>query len=226
MIFPKGYMLLAEIADECLTDNRHMHEVQVPFDPNKPDANYSDWVKWIDYASFSEGIQRAWSFCDQDEFLPYTMLTNGTVMRISQQLMRNWGIDPVGTFIDITVGTLGSGSGHYEWKSFRESGEEVDISTIEQFVGPFMGLPVLYREKVANDFLAKLGNWEGSPDAPNHDQIARAIVDAFDKDMRMTKREARKRLAPKMKHTEFLATWDLAVQQRPELSKPGPKKMR
>jgi hypothetical protein len=226
MIFPKGYMPLAEVFEGCLAGSRRMHETQAPFDPDQPDASHRDWVSWIDHASYFEGVQSAWGFCDQDESLPYTMLTNGAVVRISQTLMRNWGVDPIGTFVDITVGTLGSGSGHYDWKSFLEANEEVKTSTIEKFVGPFTGLPVLYTERVANDFLVKLGKWEGSPEAPNHTLIARAIVDAFDDDLRMTKREARKRFAPKMKEVEFLATWELAVQQRPELSKPGPKKMK
>lgn len=226
MIFPEGYMPLTELVDECLADNRRMHEVQAPFDENEPSANHRDWVNWIDHVGFFEGIQNAWGFCDQDDAIPYTMLTNGTVVRISQKLMRNWGVDPIGTFVDITVGTLGSGSGHYDWKSFKEADEQVDFKHIEEHIGPFIGLPVIYREKVVRDFFARLGKWEGAPKAPNHDEIAMAIVDAFDDDMRMTKREARLRFAPSMKEAEFLATWQLAVNQRPELSKPGPKKMK
>lgn len=227
MIFPiVGYVPLAEIADEAITDNRRMHEVQVPFDPKAPTANHRDWVNWIDHVSYFEGIQCAWGFCDYDSSLPYTMLTNGNVVRISQKLLRNWGVDPIGTFVDITVGTLGSGSGHYDWESRQEADDKVDMETIEKFVGPFMGLPVLYQEKVARGFLDSLGRWEGSPEAPNHGQIACAITDAYDNDARLTKRDARKRFAPDMKHAEFLATWDMAVRKRPGLSKPGPKKMK
>jgi hypothetical protein len=226
LIFPIGYMPLATIADECIADNRLMHEVQFPFDPQTHDGNLRDWTNGIDHASFSEGIQTVWGFCDADEALPYTMLTNGTIVRVSQKLLRNWGVDPIGTFVDVTVGTLGSGSGHYDWKSFSEANEEIDEDTLERFLGPFCGLPILYTDKVAQGFLDRLGRWEGSRSAPDHAQIARAIVDAFDDDQRMTKREARLRFAPKMKQIEFAATWEVAVRDRPELSKPGPKKVK
>jgi hypothetical protein len=225
VIFPVGYTLLSEILDECIEDNRRMHEAQVPFDASAPNANHREWVGWIDHVSYFEGVQTAWGFCDQDECLPFTMLSNGKVVRVSHKLLRNWGVDPIGTFVDVTVGTLGSGSGHYDWKSFSEANEEINTATIEKFVGPFMNLPVLYEDKVANGFLDRLGRWEGSPDAPNHSQVAQAIVEAFDDNKRMTKREARQRFAKDMKQAEFLATWEMAVQKRPDLSKPGPKKM-
>ncbi|SPH19492.1 hypothetical protein ASD8599_00217 [Ascidiaceihabitans donghaensis] len=224
MIFPVGYTPLSEIADQCIADNRKMHEVQAPFDSSVPSSSHREWVNWIDHASYSEGVQTAWGFCDQDEALPFTMLTNGTVVRISHHLLRNWGVDPIGTFVDVTVGTLGSGSGHYDWKSFAEADEAVDTDVLERFVGPFMNLPVIYTDKVAHNFFNLLGKWEGSPSAPNHRQTAQAIVDAFDDDNRMTKREARKRFATDMKQAEFLATWEMAVKIRPELSKPGPRK--
>jgi hypothetical protein len=221
MIFPESYMPLVEIADAFISDNKRMHFVQ-----GEPELANSkkEYESWADHSGFFEGVQSVWGFCDDEANLPYTMLENGTIVRISQKILRNWGVDPIGTFVEVNIGTIGSGSGHYSWRAHLDAEGKRSKKLLEKHLGPFCGLPVLYKEKSARKYLDRLGNWEGSPKAPNHNSIARAIVAEFENDRRLTKSEAKARFAPKMKQAEFIATWEIAAAMRPELSKPGPKR--
>lgn len=223
MIFPEGYMPLIDLADALIAENKRMHATQGPFEGPETKAARQAWADGVDHAGFFEGMQTAWNFCDDETNFPYTMLENGNVVRISQKMMLNNGVDPIGTFVSLTIGNLGSGSGYFTLRDFLDADSEPDINELEWHLGPFFGLPVLYVEKVARAYIDRHSKWGGAPKAPDHAKVASLIVSAFDDNPRFTKAEARKNFAPHMKYAEFIATWQIAICERPLLSKPGRK---
>ena len=223
MIFPEGYIPLSDLANQACDENRRMHATQAPFEGPETKQARQEWSDWVVSAGDSEGIQSVWNFCDDYMHHPYTMLTNGTPVRISHSLLHNDGITATGAFVSLDYGTLGSGSGVYSLAEFLDDDFQPNTQEIRLCVGKFFGLPVLYKEKDARKFLDRITQWEGSPTALDHHKIASLIVAAYDENRQITKKYAQQHFAPQMKNAEFVATWEIACRDRPGLSKPGPK---
>lgn len=226
MIYPEGYIPLATITSECIVAATIKTAQDDPFDPTNLADNRAEWGRKIDFHGFHDGIYAAWHFCNEYDHQPYTMLTNGTVVRISNKLLNNWAVDKLGTYVDVAIGTLGSGCGFFDPQALMEAGDKVNEKVMRRAIGPFWGLPVLYIESEARGLVEDAQKVSSNLTNFDHQEIAEKIMGAFDADQSFTKAEARRQYCLHMKHAEFIATWEIAAKMRPELSKPGPRRGR
>jgi hypothetical protein len=225
MIFPEGYIPLATVTSDLITAATKKCAVEDPYDPTSTTESREEWGRKIEHFGYFDGICVAWHFCDMGH-TPFTMLTNGTVVRISNKLLNNWVVERLGTYVDVVVGTLGSGCGFFDGETFGKDKTRRKHDVVKEAIGPFWGLPVLFLEA---DVRGTVEDGQGADIEFNkgeHVQIAEQIVAAFDADPTLKKSDAKRQFCIHMKHAEFIATWEMAAKVRPSLSKPGPRGMR
>lgn len=131
-----------------------------------------------------------------------------------------------GWVIDLTVGTIGS-SGAFDHGAFWNGAlpafrDEEHLQALKVRYGPFVYCPVLIKEVFSEEYLK---NHQKNLDEafPPHKHVAEAIIADYDAERTVTKMAYRRSLGANMKAVEFEATWKMAVEKRPGLSRPGPR---
>ena len=229
MIFVDGYVPVSDVTIQLVDDNKRMHAVQCKPETTLSGSALREWSEDVDKMGSDEGIQNAWSFFENSS-TACVVLPTGNLARVSNSVFQNEGVfDPVGLFIDLYLGTLGSGSG----LQGLYADSELDKFECERLTridsapfGCLTGLAVVVSEKEFRAYFDRASQWEGAEGRPDFAGIIERIVSEFDRLGSVKKADMRKLFAPHMKSVEFNETWKLACKERPALSKPGPRPLR
>jgi hypothetical protein len=220
MIYPDGYISLADLARELFQKITIDHANSFPFDTCEENMTRSEWAEQNESYGRRVTPYATWLLLNSREVQPKTMLTNGQVTNLSQNLLRNSDDWDEGTFVSAFDGTLGSGSGYEEFTLFEEAAYVPNVEYMRRVIGPFWGLPVLF----LRDEIFPSDEVEATTTMfVDHVEVARQIVERFDSDPSLTKAVARREYGQAMKVAEFQATWGMAAAKRPRLSKSGPR---
>jgi hypothetical protein len=159
-------------------------------------------------------------------------LSDGSILAASREL-----IDPINVYdnlnnhIDLMVGTVGSA--HSE----KHSENPFSQNELLRRYGPFLHLPVLLPR---DEFMVFFDGFELHPDLfidtsrslevetayPKNlsaRAMAKEIVAAFDSGSLQSFESAKENIGPNMSFRQFRFAWNLAKEERPEISKPGRK---
>lgn len=176
-------------------------------------------------AAEAEIAAEVWAICAAAPRIG-VLLTNGRVIEASPMIV--WPSDEhdaSNSYLNLTMGTLGS-SYHYLTEDAVGHSRYIGPSLALE---PFQGLPVLLPDACLAQ--AKKGfteAQEATADAPTDTSpaaLSRAIVEMHDRGLPMTKRTYRELLAPTRSARAFDMAWRLACEERPDLAKPGRRRL-
>jgi hypothetical protein len=222
MFFVDGYIPLALVTRRLWDENERMHRTQVPYAASEWD-DLPSYEAWISHISRSEGLQTVWDFIENCKFRG-VLMPDGTVIQVSNEFFLWWDpTSPDAPNVNLYLGTVGSGPG------FEEDQEDTDGSPLESKLrerfGAFLFQPIVFKENEFDRYFERISRWEGSSKAPAPPakDIVAEIVREFDSGAKVTKKWVKQTLAQSTKAEEFLEIWKKASEQRPKLSKPGPR---
>lgn len=232
MFYVEGWIPLSEATRKIFQKNLEEIEGQIkllkrPSVPRMESFDLPESDEWLQYdntvarlrtTSRAEAAMQVWSMLDEARDLG-VLTESGTVIFASKVLVE-YAMPHVttGSYVDLFLGTVGSAT----WEIDDEYGgshfETVDEKRIR--LGPFLHCPILVR---TGDFdKAFSGEFVAIP-RDSIERISQAIVEAYDQEGKLSKRDAQFRYAPGEKTTVWNMAWAEAAKKRPNLSRPGPK---
>lgn len=202
--------------------------------PSHPTEGAKGEMERLNAIGASMTAQFVWQVCEDCQSIG-VLTSSGSIVKALPELVHWW--DPSeyqGFHVNLWDGVVGTSRGA-DFDDHRQLVLQADVDILQFSIGnpesynygPFEGLPVLLP---APDCARARERYSGQPVSVStdrfHEQVARQIVEAFDSGQTPTKRDARARFASGMKVAEFEATWRIAANSRPALSRPGPRTSR
>lgn len=169
---------------------------------------------------YIETVTEAWEIFERANRRAI-LLPNGSTVDVDQDIF-NWpGINSLSNHhIDLTKGTVGSSDLN------NDADDPYTIEARRELYGPFLGFTVLVPKNLLEYAKGKVDE-RGEPSnkrvpisqSPN--DVAKAIGASIDIGEKLTKTEYRETFAPNISVRAFETAWKIAVEQHPELAKPG-----
>lgn len=196
MFRPAGYISLLEVWNEVGGEVLKQYKA----------AGNAD-----DFQGMSEVTSRAcWEFC-RETVTARIVLPTGRLESFYPTKIRTPNDDwPINDFVDLQIGTVGSG-------------QSQDLTKMKKAYGEWLFCPIAFKE---NEFRKFLGQYFSGPEIMGNSikEIASRILVVWRENPSLNSTQVKSRAAPTASHRQYLMARALAAEVEPNISKGGQKK--